>query len=244
MTRMMSSTTTEGAAREDAQLASSNGSRVRLRNRPKTTAPVMSSSTMAEIRRLSTVVVQACRSVRFLVTRTISSAPNAPTAPASVGVNQPAAMPPITRANRKTTSITPVNARSFLPQDTFGPGGPRCGRRQHSRSTVATSATPTMNPGRTAAVNSWVIDCSDWMAMMISAVEGGITTPSVPPMAILPPDSPGLYPYYFISGSATDPMVAVVAELDPDTAENPMLARMVVAAMPPGSEPIQSYAAA
>src|SRR5690606_19243193 len=222
------STTMAGAAREVAQLASSNGSRVRLRNRPNTTAPVMSRRTIAEIRRLSTVVSHTCRRVSFRVTRAISSAPKAPTAPASVGVNQPATIPPITVANRSTTSITPVSARSFRAHGTFGPGGPRWGRRQHSRTTLATSTTPTIHPGTSAAVKRRVGGGADGRGLVSGAGDGRVTTARVPPKATRRPESPGSYRYLFISGRATERSVAVVAELERDTVENPMLARMVV----------------
>src|SRR5690606_7163599 len=235
---MISSTTVVGTASEPAQSASSNGSRVRLRKRPKTTAPVTSSTTIAEMRRLSTTAPHNCTGVMLRRLRAMTIAPKAPTAPASVGVNQPTYNPPMTSPNSTIASAMPVRARNRSAQLTFGPGGPRWGRRQHNSSTVATSRTPTSKPGTSAATNSAEMDCSDWIAMMISAVDGGMSTPSVPPIATLPPDSAGLYLYLFISGKATAPIVAVVAELEPETVENPILARTVVAATPPGSEPI------
>jgi hypothetical protein len=73
----------------EAHSASSKGRRDTVRKRPKSTAPVISSTTMAEMRTLSTMDWTMPLKSRLRCTRPIARAPKAPAAPASVGVNQP-----------------------------------------------------------------------------------------------------------------------------------------------------------
>ncbi len=47
-----------------------------------------------------------------------------PTAPASVGVNQPMYNPPITKTNITTASMTPVRDLILSLKSVFGPAGP------------------------------------------------------------------------------------------------------------------------
>ena len=58
------------------------------------------------------------------------SAPKAPMPPPSVGVNTPAYMPPMTRANNSRVAQTPFKEAIFSGQVVDGPGGPRSGFRR------------------------------------------------------------------------------------------------------------------
>ena len=62
---------------------------------------------------------------------------------------------------------------------------------------------------------------------------GGINIPIVPPAAIAPVASAGLYLYFFISGKVTRPIVAAVATLEALTAAKPAHAPTVAIARPP-----------
>jgi len=68
-------------------------------------------------------------------------------------------------------------------------------------------------------------------------VLGGIRIPRLPPAATTPVASAGSYRYFFISGSATEAIVAAVALVDPQIAENPAQAPIVATASPPGRCP-------
>ena len=59
----------------------------------------------------------------------------------------------------------------------------------------------------------------------------------VPPAATEPAANRGSYPYFFISGRATSPMVAEVARLEPLTAANPVAPPMPAMARPPLNRP-------
>ncbi|OQC74179.1 MAG: hypothetical protein BWX45_00059 [Deltaproteobacteria bacterium ADurb.Bin002] len=74
-------------------------------------------------------------------------------------------------------------------------------------------------------------------------VLGGIRIPRLPPAATTPVASAGSYWYFFISGSATEAMVAAVALVEPQTAEKPAQAPMVAMASPPGRWPKNLWAA-
>ncbi len=57
--------------------------------------------------------------------------------------------------------------------------------------------------------------------------------PRLPPAATTPVARAGSYPRFFISGSATEDMVAAVALVEPQMAENAAHAPMVAIASPP-----------
>ena len=77
---------------------------------------------------------------------------------------------------------------------------------------------------------------------MINMTLGGIMAPIAPEAAMLPVDKVSLYLYFRISGMAIDPMVAVVAGFEPQTAPNTTQARTLDIASPPGTRPMIRYA--
>ena len=66
---------------------------------------------------------------------------------------------------------------------------------------------------------------------------GGIKIPRLPAAATVPVANPMSYPYRFISGMVTVAMVAAVALVEPEMAENPAQAPTVAMANPPGRLP-------
>ena len=66
--------------------------------------------------------------------------------------------------------------------------------------------------------------------------------PSVPPAASVPVDRRPEYPWRFISGSATEVMVAAVATDEPQIAPNAALASTAAMASPPLKRPITELA--
>ena len=69
---------------------------------------------------------------------------------------------------------------------------------------------------------------------MIKTTLGGTRIPRLPPAATTPVARLSLYLYLRISGRVTAAMVAAVALVDPQMAENPAQAPMVEMAIPPG----------
>ena len=67
-------------------------------------------------------------------------------------------------------------------------------------------------------------------------IDGGIRMPSVPPAAMVPRNSGSSYLRFWISGSATVPIVAAVATLEPEVAANMAQAPMLACIRPPGSQ--------
>ena len=169
-----------------AHSASSKGSRVMVRKRPNMTAPVIMRTTIAEIRVVSVKARMNFSFENFLLLNPMISAPKDPAAPASVGVNHPAYIPPITSRKSNTASIMPVSANSFSRIGVLGPGGPSLGFLMHSTTAVISSRPVSIMPGMIQARKSWVMDCLVCTAMMMRRTLGGMTTPSVPPMATLP----------------------------------------------------------
>ena len=88
--------------------------------------------------------------------------------------------------NKIIASATPVKEINFSLIPAAGPFGPSSGFRMQSQKTVVRKSAVRKIPGKMQAINSWVIDCSVWTAMMMRTTLGGMTTPSVPPMATLP----------------------------------------------------------
>ena len=88
-------------------------------------------------------------------------------------------------------------------------------------------------PGSIPAMNSLPMDCSVSIPYTINTVLGGIRIPRLPPAATVPVARPISYPYFFISGSVTVAMVAAVALVEPEMAENPAHVPMVAIARPP-----------
>jgi len=78
---------------------------------------------------------------------------------------------------------------------------------------------------------------------MTRIADGGISEASVPPAATTPAASFLSYPDLSISGMATRANTADVASDAPYTAANPAVAKTVATANPPGSHPIQAFAA-
>ena len=70
---------------------------------------------------------------------------------------------------------------------------------------------------------------------------GGIRIPRLPPAAQVPVDNDLLYLYLFISGIATEPIVAAVAIVEPQAAENAVHPIMVPIASPPLTLPTILY---
>ncbi len=182
----MSRITPAGTGSDAAQSASSNGRRETVRKRPKRTAPVISSTTMAEMRSVSVVAWTMLAKDSLRRTRPMTSAPNEPAAPASVGVNQPTYRPPMTSTNSTSASATPESERIFSDHGVAGPGGPRRGLRLHIHCTVPRKSAVSSRPGMMPARNRRSSDCSVCTAMTIITTLGGITTPSVPPTATAP----------------------------------------------------------
>lgn len=72
---------------------------------------------------------------------------------------------------------------------------------------------------------------------------GGIITPRMADEATTEVAREREYLYLFISGTATELMVAAVAVVEPQIAPKAVLAPMVARARPPGRLPITLYAA-
>src|SRR5262245_26892886 len=68
----------------------------------------------------------------------------------------------------------------------------------------------------------------------MKAMPGGMRLPRAPPEASEPSTSRSSYPRARKDGRATDPIVAAVATLDPDTAEKTAQAAMLLCRSPPG----------
>ena len=99
------------------------------------------------------------RSIRRFTRPTIS-APNAPTAPPSVGENSPANMPPITRTNSAPTPQISRSRASRAGHAVRAPAGPIAGRRRiHRCIAIMYRAIDTM-PGTMPAANSFPTDVS------------------------------------------------------------------------------------
>ena len=113
-------------------------------------------------------------------------APADPKAPPSVGVNQPANMPPMTKTKSTMVSMIPESAIIFSLRLVFGPAGPSLGLRHASNRMVMAKATVSIRPAGTSATNSLAMERLYWIPMTISTTLGGIMTPSVPPVATEP----------------------------------------------------------
>lgn len=73
--------------------------------------------------------------------------------------------------------------------------------------------------------------------MTINTVLGGMMVPRVPPAAMEPVLNVSLYLYFRSSDKAMVPMVAAVADVEPEMEANPAQAKMVVEARPPRNRP-------
>src|SRR5660398_224025 len=214
-----------------------------VRNPPRTTAPATRNMTMAETCKVSRTPSQkSCHPKRRRI-KAIANAPQEPAAPASVGVNHPAYMPPKTREKRMTVSTTPPRARNLSFHVDRSPAGPSWGLRRHSTHMVAMNREDRIRPGITAPRKSLAIDCSACNAITMSTTLGGMTTPRVPPTATLPVLRASSYSYSSIKGREIVPMVAAVAELEPEMAAKPVLPTITVPATPPRMRPNHRYAA-
>ena len=78
---------------------------------------------------------------------------------------------------------------------------------------------------------------------MTKIADGGINDARVPPAATTPAANFLSYPSLSISGIATLEKTAAVAVEAPETAANPAVANTVATARPPGTKPIQAFAA-
>ena len=77
-----------------------------------------------------------------------------------------------------------------------------------------------MIPGITPPMNNEPVDSSVMLEKTIIALLGGIRIPRVPPAARRPRDNLLSYSYRLSSGRATSPMMAAVATLEPEIAQN------------------------
>ena len=74
-------------------------------------------------------------------------------------------------------------------------------------------------PGIIPAISNCATDCSAILASNTAKAEGGINM-AIPPTAIIGPIAiAGLYPRFIISGSRTDPNIAVLAIVEPESDE-------------------------
>ena len=129
--------------------------------RPNITAPAISSIIIAVVLVVSRRDFLNPSQFRERPSNDTSKTPAAPTAPASVGVNQPAKRPPIDIAKIiKTSPNPPFNAVSRSCQLAFGPAGPRSGLRRVSITMVNIYNNISSMPGKIPAINSLPIDCS------------------------------------------------------------------------------------
>ena len=87
--------------------------------------------------RVATIAALNFATVRRLRSSANARAPDAPTAPASVGVNNPPTRPPSTSTIRSTTSPTTFSDEKRSVQEYLRPGGPSDGRQLHRRKIVA-----------------------------------------------------------------------------------------------------------
>ena len=94
------------------------------RKRPKTTAPATMKKIMAEVRTVSRRIRIIPRRLSCRLSAAITRLPAAPIAAASIGVNRPTNMPPITTRKSSSVSTTPLRDLSLSIHDILGPGGP------------------------------------------------------------------------------------------------------------------------
>jgi len=105
------------------------GISVKFRKFANSDAPITMVKSMAEVRADSTSTSCSTFSVKVPRAQANTKPPMAPTPAASVGVNSPPYMPPITMANSRATPQMPRMAVRRCAQVDFSPGGPREGLR-------------------------------------------------------------------------------------------------------------------
>ncbi len=123
----------------------------------------------------------------FFSNKVINNKLKAPTAPASVGVNQPRNNPPSDMANTIRTSMTPPARNAFIlsSQLAFGTRGNRDGLILVKIIMVIIYTLICTMPGITPAAKSRPIDCSVAIPYTINITLGGIREPREEPAAML-----------------------------------------------------------
>ena len=155
-------------------------------NTAKISAPMMTTYNMPLVRSVCASASQSDCHVSFRRNAHSTSASKAPTEAASVGVNQPNAMPVSTQVTSAARSSTRKIAVRRSAQDARGDGGAMEGRMRQMITIVAMYSSVCVSAGMIAAVNSLPMDCSAMMPKTMSAPDGGVSEPSVPPAATAP----------------------------------------------------------
>src|SRR5690554_68771 len=115
----------EGRGRHSAQSARAKGSLLTAINLPKTVAPATSNIIIAVVRVVSVRDLTNRSQLSLRSTRATKRTDAAPTAPASVGVNQPATSPQSETVKIISTSNRPLRRATIRSRhDALGPGGP------------------------------------------------------------------------------------------------------------------------
>lgn len=149
----------------------------------KSFAPMMMTKTAAVISAVLRIAASIPRHRRPPKSTATISAPNAPTAPASVAVTAPEYMPPSTSSTSRIAGAVCRTAASRCAQSAGGASGARPGRSFcHSRIVVTNSAAST-TPGTMPAVNRSTIEVSVLTPYISNGTLGGIITANVPPAA-------------------------------------------------------------
>ena len=122
----------------------------------------------------------------FFWKHAIMNARAAPRAPASVGVQSPNSIPPITK--RMTTSRAPTSLRaiSFSLAEVLVLRGPALGFTLHQIRITMTYSPAISNPGMIPDMRSVPMDVPVIMPYTMNMDEGGIRSPNSEPAAIEP----------------------------------------------------------
>ena len=123
----------------------------------------------------------------------MTSAPKEPAAPASVGVNNPPYMPPMTSATSDRMGNSFIAAEAMDSSDaesSVTETSPiHCGRHVAMARIRSAKATDRIRPGTIAAINSTPTDCSARNPYTISNRLGGISMPSTDEPATTPTEN-------------------------------------------------------
>ncbi len=123
--------------------------------------PVSSSRNIAVVRMVFCRLTHSTSMVRRRMNSAMASAPNAPTAPASVGVAAPEKIDPITSTVRTITGVTAHSAIHFSRRvGSSRTGGAHSGLNQTQTRMVTDISMASRMPGTMPAMNRWPIEVS------------------------------------------------------------------------------------
>lgn len=110
--------------------------------------------------------------------------------PASVDVNNPFKIPPITMKKMMATAMNSGSVSALSPQvKVIVAFGPRAGLILHHTHIMIMKKKEMSNAGNIPARNSFPIDCSVMIPNMIIVILGGKRIPMVPTLATIPVDN-------------------------------------------------------